>query len=140
MRVTLLENIKALGAEGQIVEVPEGYAIHFLFPQHMAVKETKKAEEESAPKKMTKAEIEEEQLAGEVDGQEIVLSVKEVKGKPKAPVTAKDIKKALKDLGYKVDTDWIRMEPIKEFQTLELAVEFPSGFESLLRVTVEPAA
>lgn len=140
MLVTLLENVKALGAEGQSVEVPEGYAVNFLFPQHLAVKEEKKAGEETVEKKKpSAAESAEEKLAAEIDGLEIMIPVKAVKGKPKMPITSTEIRAGLKELGYSIEKKFIKTEPLKNFDSVEVPVEFPSGFEALLRVTIEPA-
>lgn len=142
MLVTLLEDVKALGHEGQVVEVPEGYAVHFLFPQHLAVKEDPaklKREEEAAVRKPSKAEEAERNLAAEIDGLEVVIPVKSVKGKIKAPVTATEIRAAIKDMGYSLEKKLIKTEPLTNFGTTEVPVEFPSGFESQLQVTIEPA-
>lgn len=139
MLVTLLENVASLGAEGQTVEVPEGYATHFLFPQHMAVVQMKKPEEEAKPKAPSKAEREEEKLAADIDGQEVVVEVKAVKGKPKTAVTATEIRKGLKDLGYSVEKSAIKTEPITSFGSVDVPVEFSSGFEAQIKVTLEPA-
>lgn len=139
MLVTLLEDVKALGTEGQSVEVPEGYAVNFLFPQHMAVKENKTQEELApAPRKLSKEEQTEERLAAEIDGLEVVVPVKSVKGKVKTPVTATEIRAGLKELGYSVEKKMIKTDAITSFGSVEVPVEFPSGFESLIRVTIEP--
>ena len=42
MKVILTTNIKKLGKIGEIVNVKEGYARNFLFPQKMALRENKK--------------------------------------------------------------------------------------------------
>jgi large subunit ribosomal protein L9 len=139
MLVTLLENVASLGAEGQTVEVPEGYATHFLFPQHLAVEEKKKQTEELKPKAPSKAELEEEKIAAEIDGQEVVVQVKGVKGKPKTAVTATEVRKGLKDLGYAIEKSAIKMDPIAAFGSVDVPVEFSSGFEAQIKVTLEPA-
>lgn len=138
MLVTLLENVASLGAEGQAVEVPEGYATHFLFPQHLAVLETHKPEEVAKAKAPSKEELEEEKLAAEVDGQEVVIQVRGVKGKPKTAVTATEIRKGLKDLGYSVEKSAIKTSPLTTFGSVDIPVEFSSGFEAQIKVTLEP--
>lgn len=40
MKVILLEELKGKGGEGDVVEVAQGYAENFLFPQGLAVKAT----------------------------------------------------------------------------------------------------
>ena len=139
MLVTLLENVASLGAEGQSVEVPEGYATHFLFPQHLAVEEVKGfGDAKPIPKAPTKAELAEEKLAAEIDGLEIVIPVKAVQGKPKSPVTATEIRKGLKDLGYSVGKSSIKTLQLNNFTTVDVPVEFSSGFEAQIKVTIEP--
>jgi len=121
------------------VEVPEGYATNFLFPQHVAVIEAVKPREELAMKAPSKEELAEEKLAAEIDGQEIVIPIKSEKGKPKTPVTVTEVRKGLKDLGYSVEKSAIKSEPITAFGSVDVPVEFSSGFEAQLKVTVEPA-
>jgi large subunit ribosomal protein L9 len=139
MRVTLLEDIKALGTEGQIVEVPEGYAMHFLFPQHMAVREEGHGDAVPERRPPSKAELAEEKLAAEIDGLEVVVPVKSLKGRLKTPVTNTEIRAVMKELGYSVEKKAIKTKAIESFGTVEVPVEFPSGFDALIRVTVEPA-
>jgi len=42
MKVILTTNIKSLGKIGELVEVKDGYARNFLFPNNMALRENKK--------------------------------------------------------------------------------------------------
>tara|TARA_X000000368_G_C22898312_1_gene652878 strand:- start:112 stop:555 length:444 start_codon:yes stop_codon:yes gene_type:complete len=42
MKVILTTNIKKLGTIGELVEVKDGYARNFLFPNNMALRENKK--------------------------------------------------------------------------------------------------
>ncbi len=139
MLVTLLENVASLGSEGQAVEVPEGYATHFLFPQHLAVEGGEKEPKEIKNQEPTKVELEEEKLAAEIDGVEVVIPAKSVKGKPETAVTATEIRKGLKELGYTVPKDAIKTLQLYNFTTVEVPVEFSSGFEAQIKVTVEPA-
>ena len=58
MKLILLEDVKSLGFKGEVVDVSEGYARNFLFPQHLAVEATddtlkeRKDREKSAAKKV----------------------------------------------------------------------------------------
>lgn len=143
MLVSLLADVRALGPSGAIVNVPDGYARSFLFPEHLAVLATKDVVAadkalDDRPKE-TKVEREERELAAEIDGLEIVRSIKEEKGVPVSAVEKQDVKQGLKELGFKVPLDFISMKPIKEFGTFEVPVLFPTGFESQLSLIIEAA-
>lgn len=143
MLVSLLNDVRSLGPKGAIVDVPEGYARSFLFPEHLAVLATKDVVAadkalDDRPKE-SKAEREERELAGEVDGLEVVIPVKVEKNLPAQPVTADDVRKGLKELGFKVPREYLKMDTIKDFGTVEVPVVFPSGFESQLSVIIEAA-
>lgn len=65
MKVILLQNVRKVGQKGNIVEVNDGYAHNFLFPQGLAQKATQnivdqtknRAEQDAQKKKETEAEI-----------------------------------------------------------------------------------
>ena len=113
MLVSLLSDVRSLGPKGAIVDVPDGYAQSFLFPEHLAVLATKDVVArdkalDDRPKE-TKVEREDREMAGELDGLEIVVPVQMDKGKVKEPVTVAMIRQALKDLGHKVSFDTIQL-------------------------------
>lgn len=143
MKVILLADVKSLGREGDVVDVSEGYARNFLFPQHKAVEATegtlrqKDEREKSAARKEKKAEKEEKALAASVDGQEVIIEAKADGGKLFAAVTAKDVAKALKEQDLKVSDKLIAFEPKKETGTFEAVVNFPSGFDATVTVVIE---
>lgn len=139
MRVTLLEDVASLGSKGLSVEVPDGYAVNFLFPQFLAVKaEEPKAEEQlKAP---SADELAEQKLAAEADGLELVVPLKIVKGKVKKAVTATEVRAALKSQDVVVPKSVIKMKPLSEPGTYDVALEFPSGFEAKVLVTLETEA
>lgn len=141
MRVILLEDVKALGTQGQIVEVPDGYAENFLFPQHVATPAPKEEVEEKRGRGRPKVGggPDPDQAVVAADGAEIVVEVAADKhGHLKAPVTAKDIRKALKDEGYAVEPEWIKLgREITEPGEEEVKLVSPTGFESFIRVLVE---
>ncbi len=145
MQVILLDDVRSLGRKGSVVDVPEGYARNFLFPQHLAVEASAKTlaqsaeREHVAARKETKNEKAQQRLAEEIDGIEVVIKVKADKGTLYAAVGAKQIAQALKELGHKVDETFIAMTPIKETGTSEVTVDFPSGFEAMVTVVVEAA-
>lgn len=143
MKLILLQDVKSIGKKGDVVEVAEGYARNFLFPQHMAVEASEKAlrerdaREKSAAKKEKKEEKAERKLASEIDGLEVTVTSKADGTKLYAALHAKDIASAVKEVGYKIDPKYIQIEHIKETGTHEVQVEFPSGFDATLTVIVE---
>lgn len=143
MRLILLEDVNKLGHKGDIVEVAEGYARNFLFPQHLAVEATdetiaeRQRAEKSKEKQSKKQETQEKKLAAAIDGEELIITAKADKGKLYAAITAKDIAQALKEKGHKVSDKLIEFKSTKEPGTYEASVSFPSGFEAQLNIVIE---
>lgn len=144
MKVILLEDVKSLGFEGEVVEVSEGYARNFLYPQHLAVEATPqmlaqrdakaKAESSKARKEDKKAR----KLAAEVDGAEVIIKAKADNGTLYAAVTAKDVAKALKELGIKkVKPEYIKFENTKEVGTSEVTISLPNAYDVTINVVIE---
>lgn len=143
MKVILLEAVKSLGMQGEVVEVSEGYARNFLFPQHLGVEASeeklreKDAKEKSAAKKSKKAEEAEKKMAKELSSVEVTLQEKADEGKLYGSVGPKEISKGLKEQGYKVKPEFISFEAKKEVGTYEALVTFSSGFEATITVNIE---
>ncbi len=143
MKVILLENVKSLGLEGEIVEVAEGYARNFLFPQHLAVEASEHAISERVEKKKResakdkKEEKAEKKLAAKLDGFEVIVEAKADEGKLYAAVSSKDVALELKRAGFKVKPEWINFKSTKEVGSYEVSVGFPSGFESTITIVIE---
>lgn len=137
MWVTLTENVSSLGPAGSTVEVPEGYAVNFLFPQHLAFENMGGPPKEEPVQKASKEEREDESLAAELDGLEVVIAAKVKKGKFAKPITYKDVRAGLKEMGHNVPFDVIKLAPITEAGTYECLIEFPTGFEATLTVIAE---
>lgn len=140
-----MKNIPTCGREGETVEVSDGYARNFLFPQNLAVQATArtltiaKTKKEKQKKETDKSLGEAGRLAAALDGLEIVVSVKTNKaGRLYAAVSAKDIAAAIKVKGIKIDSDWVRFaEPIKEIGVFEVQINLSFGFEAKINVRVE---
>lgn len=119
------------------MEVPEGYAVNFLFPQHLAFEHAGGAPKEEPAQKTSKEEREDESLAAELDGLEVIIAGKMKKGKFAKPISYKDVRAGLKELGHNVPFDVIKFVPVTEPGTYECLIEFPTGFEATLTVIAE---
>ncbi|NQV89129.1 MAG: 50S ribosomal protein L9 [Parcubacteria group bacterium] len=145
MKVILIQDVKSLGKEGEVVEVSDGHAQNFLFPQNMGVPATpetmkKRVDAEKMQARDTHKELSVTgDLATQLEGHELILKEKISDGGVLyAAVTEKAIASALKKDGFKVDSKMIKLEtPIKEPGTHTVTVELPLGFEAQILVTVE---
>ena len=145
MKVLLLADVKTLGKEGDVIEVSDGHARNFLFPQNLGIAATeellqKKAERERVEKKNTaKAVASLGEMASRLDGHEIMLEekVNDV-GILYAAVTPKMIVKALKKDGFDVEAEMVILkEPIKEPGEFKVKIAFAHGFEAEVNLIVE---
>ncbi len=110
MKVILLENVKSVGKEDDIVEVNDGYARNYLIRRNLALEATPKNLHDVKQRKQTQAakakrELEEAQkLASELNGQTFTLQMKAGEaGKLYGAVTAMDVAAVLKTQGFTVD-------------------------------------
>lgn len=145
MKVILLKDVTSLGKEGQVVEVSDGHARNFLFPQTLAVSATpdalkKRAEKEQSVQRSSHKEISVMgDMATRLDGTEILIEEKMSKGGTfYAAVTAKTIADALKKKKFNVTPEMIKLaSPIKEPAEITVSVNLPHGFEAEVRVIIE---
>jgi large subunit ribosomal protein L9 len=144
MQVILMEDIKALGKEGQIIKVADGYARNFLFPQSKAL--------EATPKNITlwekkKAEIRarlEREKAKAVELSKKIESglctVKHKVGKNDklyGSVTTSDIADCLATQGINIDRKKIQMaEPIKSLGEFSVSIKLYPGITATARVQI----
>ena len=127
MKVVLLQNIKSLGAKGEVKNVSDGYARNFLFPQNLAMAASEKilAELQSkAGQDLAKARKEiksHDQLIEKLDQKEVIIRARaSKKGTLFKAVSEKDISLEIKrQLGYNVDEKYIQLE-----QPIKIAGEF----------------
>ena len=147
MKVILLADVKTLGKEGTVVEVSDGHARNFLFPQNLGIPATAEAlqklkEKETISKKQSqKAVSATGKLAERLDGYELIIEEKiNDAGVLYAAVTAKMIAKALKKAGFEIDEEMVDLaEPIKKPCEKTVTVNLPFNFDAEVRLTVEGA-
>jgi large subunit ribosomal protein L9 len=132
MKVILLCDVKGQGKKDQIVEVSDGYARNFLFPQKKAVPADAKATSELKSKEEAKQfRISEDRkaaaaLAEKIKGTEIDIVMEHgADGRLYGSVTAKDIAEALgKKLGIEADKRKIQLkETIKAYGKYDVEIK-----------------
>jgi large subunit ribosomal protein L9 len=126
MKIILKENMKNLGAQGDIVNVKDGYANNFLFPRGLAVMATSsniKILEENNRQgalKREKMKADASTLAEKLQGLTINIGVKAgANGKIFGSVTPLQVSQVLKNQGFDIDRRKIEVSDIKTVGTYE---------------------
>ena len=145
MKIVLLEDVKALGKKGEVVEISEGYARNFLIPKKKGVEanaanlntlKLKKANEEKiAAQELAAAK----ELAEKLEAPSIHVSIKAGKdGKTFGSISTKEIHQAIHDqLNLEVDKKKIVVpEPIKTFGTHEVTIKLHKDVAAKFAVKV----
>ena len=140
MKIVLLEDVKALGKKGEVVETSEGYARNFLIPKKKGVEanaanlntlKLKKANEEKiAAQELAAAK----ELAEKLEASSIHVSIKAGKdGKTFGSISTKEIYQ----LNLEVDKKKIVVpEPIKTFGTHEVTIKLHKDVAAKFAVKV----
>ncbi len=147
MQVVLLQRVKKLGEEHDVVNVKPGYARNFLFPQGLAAPATHehvaKAEATKADR-AAKAEAKVEgakEAAGAISKTTLTFTKKARTDAPDAKlygsVTEKDIVAGLKAEGIEVEEKAVKMDHIKQVGEHEVNVHLSDGIDTIIKVTVE---
>ena len=147
MKVVLLKDVKNVGKRDDILNVSDGYARNFLFPQKLAVEAKpgtlKEIERKRAAQDAREAELRTEALAKAelLKNKIIVLQVKcGDKGRLYGSVTAAEVAEALeKQHGIKADKRKIDIgDPIRETGIREISVWLYSGTTTPMKLNVVP--
>ncbi len=147
MKVILVKDVKDVGKVGDMVNVSEGFARNFLFPQRMAAAatETKVAEWEHLKRvteaKKSKADGERQEVLKKLSG--ITVAFKLTAGENEklfGSVTTGDISKELQKLGYSIDRRDIHLdEPIKVLGSHKALIKYSEGVQASIQITVDRA-
>ena len=148
MKIVLLQDVKALGKKGTVVEVSEGYARNFLLPKKLGAPATadnlntlklQKANEE----RVAAAELAEaKDIAAKIEAGSVTVAIKGGEnGKTYGSVSTKEIAEAVKkQLGLEIDKKKIVLaEPLKTFGTHEAVIKLHREVQAKLKVKVVEA-
>ena len=145
MKVVLQKDVKGSGKAGQIVEVSDGYARNYLFPNRLATIADKGATQNATQQKEATAfHKEQERLAAvelgkAINGQVLSLAVKcGENGKVFGSITSKELAEELGKKGFVLDKRKIELEsPIKNTGTYKVAVKLHPQVTATFVVNVQ---
>lgn len=148
MKVILLEDVKALGKKGQIVDVSDGYAKNFILKKKLGVEansanmndlKLQKAREEKVAQQQLDAAKE---LAKVLEEKSVIVKIKAGEGgRAFGSVSSKEIATAYKEqCGMDIDKKKIQLpEAIRTFGVFEVPVKLHPQVTGKLKVKVQEA-
>jgi len=144
MKVILLQDIDNVGKKYEVKEVKDGFARNYLIAKGLAKPATKEAlkwvevQKEIEAKKAEEELKKAQELASNLDGQEIIISTKVgEKGQLFEAITAQKISEKLKELGFKIKKSQIDLpEPIRELGEFPVKIKFEHNLEAEIRVII----
>lgn len=148
MKLILIAPVEGLGAEGEIVDVADGYGRNYLLPRNLAVKATGGALKHALAVKATreeavrKAREEAEVVAKQLVGSRIVIAAQAGdEGKLFGSIGSSDVVDGVeKFTGVKLDRKNLQLEkPIKSIGLHEVPVKLHADVEFVLTIDVIPA-
>lgn len=148
MKVILLEDVKALGKKGQVVNVSDGYARNLLLPKKLGVEATGKNMNDLKLQKAHEDKVAQENLdaakafAEELKDKQVTVGIKVGEGgRTFGSISAKEIAEAAKaQLGYELDKKKLQLSaPIKELGTTMVPIKLHPKVIGELKVVVKEA-
>ena len=148
MKVILLEDVKALGKKGEIVNVSDGYARNCILPKKLGLEATSKNLNDLKLKKANDAKVAQEQLeeaqalGKKIEAGKVELAIKVGEGgRAFGSVSSKEISVAVKEqMGYDIDKKKIQLkDAIKTLGTHTVPVKLHPKVTADLKVIVTEA-
>lgn len=145
MKVILLEDVKALGKKGQLVEVSDGYARNFILKKKLGVEATNKNMNDLKLQKAHEDKLAQEQLeaaqalAKDLEEKEVVCTMKVGEGgRTFGSVSTKEVAQAVKDqLGMDIDKKKMVLdEAIKSLGVYNVKLKLHPKVTGTLKVKV----
>jgi large subunit ribosomal protein L9 len=146
MKVILLQDVKAIGKKGDVIEASDGYARNFLFPRKLAQEANdsnmhilNNKKENERKEKLARLEAA-QKLSGELKGKEITIKAKTGdSGKLFGAITSKDVAELIKEQ-YKIEIDKkkIVMDTIKLAGGYEIEVKLYPEVSTKMKVIIVP--
>ena len=148
MKVILLQDVKALGKKGEVVNVNDGYARNFILPKKLGVEANGKNLNDLKLQKNNEAKVAQEhldaakKLAEELKAGKVVLTMKVGEGgRTVGSVSSKEIAEAVKEqMHLDIDKKKIQLkEQIKTLGTHIVSVKLHPEVTAELNVSVKEA-
>lgn len=148
MKVILLQDVKALGKKGEVVNVNDGYARNFILPKKLGVEANGKNLNDLKLQKNNEAKVAQEhldaakKLAEELKAGKVVLTMKVGEGgRTFGSVSSKEIAEAVKEqMHLDIDKKKIQLkEQIKTLGTHIVSVKLHQEVTAELNVSVKEA-
>lgn len=148
MKVILLEDVKALGKRGEIVNVSDGYARNMILPKKLGVEATSKNLNDLKLRKANEEKVAQENLdaakafAEELSTKEVILTLKVGEGgRTFGSVSSKEISEAAKkQLNLDIDKKKLQLEnPIRNLGVTNVPVRLHPKVTGSLKVWVKEA-
>ena len=149
MKVILLQDVKALGKKGEIVNVNDGYARNFILPKKLGVEANNKNMNDLKLQRQREEKIAQEnleaakELAGKLAGGNVKLAIKVGEGgRTFGSVSSKEIAAAVKEqMGLEIDKKKIQLkETIKMLGTHPVPIKLHPEVTAELKVVEEEEA
>lgn len=148
MKIILLEDVKALGKKGEIVNVNDGYARNFILPKKLGLEATGKNLNDLKLQKANVEKVAAEQLK---DAQEFAKKIADSKielaikfgegGRAFGSVSSKEIAAAAKaQIGFDIDKKKIQLkDALKTVGTHEVPIKLHPKVTAELKVIIKEA-
>ncbi len=146
IQLLLIQSVDHLGKQGEVVRVKRGYALNYLLPQGLATVATTHHRRMVEKHRTKLMEIEKSRLAGlqtladSLSKQSVTIEANaNDEGHLYGSVGASEITSVLKQAGFHIATDQVRLEgPLKELGLYTVKIHLHHQIETEIKVWVVP--